>query len=61
MPRANRLRNTGGPGGRGGFNSSGAENVKLYVGNLSFDTTDEVLSMLTRPSIGGGLGEGCDE
>ena len=34
-----------GAGGRGGFNSGGArsENVKLYVGNLSFDTTEETL------------------
>mmetsp|Transcript_10346 Transcript_10346/g.19353 ORF Transcript_10346/g.19353 Transcript_10346/m.19353 type:complete len:364 (+) Transcript_10346:85-1176(+) len=32
-----------GPGGRGGFNPTGAENVKLYVGNLSFDTTEELV------------------
>ena len=30
-----------GPGGRGGFNASGAAEVKLYVGNLSFDTSQE--------------------
>lgn len=30
-----------GPGGSGGFNASGASEVKLYVGNLSFDTPQE--------------------
>jgi len=30
-----------GPGGSGGWNAAGAADVKLYVGNLSFDTTDE--------------------
>lgn len=30
-----------GPGGFGGFNSQGREEVKLYVGNLSFDTNEE--------------------
>ena len=30
-----------GPGGKGGFNPSGREEVKLYVGNLSFETTEE--------------------
>lgn len=30
-----------GPGGRGGFNSSGRPEVKLYVGNLSFDTSED--------------------
>lgn len=29
-----------GPGGSGSFNSSGKEEVKLYVGNLSFDTPE---------------------
>ena len=29
-----------GPGGSGTFNSSGKEEVKLYVGNLSFDTPE---------------------
>jgi len=29
-----------GPGGSGAFNSSGKEEVKLYVGNLSFDTPE---------------------
>ena len=33
----------GGPGGQGSFNSSGAAEVKLYVGNLSFETTKESL------------------
>jgi len=31
----------GGAGGGGGFNSSGLENVKLYVGNISFDVREE--------------------
>eukprot|EP00986_Skeletonema_menzelii_P006044 scaffold2280_cov158-Skeletonema_menzelii.AAC.15 len=30
-----------GPGGVGGFNSQGREEVKLYVGNLSFDTDEQ--------------------
>ena len=30
-----------GPGGKGGFNASGAAEVKLYVGNLSFDTAQD--------------------
>jgi RNA recognition motif-containing protein len=30
-----------GPGGAGGFNSAGKEEVKLYVGNLSFDSREE--------------------
>jgi RNA recognition motif-containing protein len=29
-----------GPGGSGGFNVQGREDVKLYVGNLSFDTQE---------------------
>lgn len=29
-----------GPGGSGSFNSSGKDEVKLYVGNLSFDTPE---------------------
>jgi len=32
-----------GPGGAGGFNSSGKPEVKLYVGNLSFDTQTEMV------------------
>ena len=32
-----------GPGGMGGFNSSGSAEVKLYVGNLSFDTPEETV------------------
>lgn len=35
-----------GPGGGGGFNARGAEDVKLYVGNLSFDTTQESIQQL---------------
>lgn len=31
----------GGGGGGGGFNSAGKEDVKLYVGNLSFDTSEQ--------------------
>merc|ERR1719221_474867 len=31
----------GGVEGGGGFNSSGLENVKLYVGNISFDVREE--------------------
>lgn len=30
-----------GPGGSGGFNSAGKEDVKLYVGNLAFDTPED--------------------
>jgi nucleolin len=30
-----------GPGGAGTFNTAGKEEVKLYVGNLSFDTAEE--------------------
>ena len=30
-----------GPGGVGGFNPQGREEVKLYVGNLSFETTED--------------------
>jgi cold-inducible RNA-binding protein len=30
-----------GPGGAGNFNAAGKEEVKLYVGNLSFDTPEE--------------------
>jgi len=30
-----------GPGGMGGFNAAGRPEVKLYVGNLSFDTPEE--------------------
>ena len=33
----------GGGGGGGAFNPSGAPDVKLYVGNLSFDTTQDIL------------------
>jgi len=33
-------RGAAGPGGSGTFNSSGKEEVKLYVGNLSFDTPE---------------------
>lgn len=35
-----------GPGGSGGFNASGKEDVKLYVGNLSFDTTQDSIQRL---------------
>ena len=35
-----------GPGGAGSFNAAGKEEVKLYVGNLSFDTPEqEIRSM----------------
>lgn len=30
-----------GPGGATGFNTAGKEEVKLYVGNLSFDTPEQ--------------------
>ena len=33
-------RGASGPGGSGTFNSAGKEEVKLYVGNLSFDTPE---------------------
>lgn len=35
-----------GPGGTGGFNASGKDEVKLYVGNLSFDTEEESVRKL---------------
>jgi len=35
-----------GPGGSGGFNPSGKEEVKLYVGNLSFDTVQDSVQKL---------------
>ena len=35
-----------GPGGHGGFNSAGNAEVKLYVGNLSFDTVEESVRKL---------------
>ncbi len=44
-----------GPGGRGGFNSQGRSDVKLYVGNLSFDTTEDSVR-----SIFGEFGEVTD-
>lgn len=33
-------------GGRGGFNPSGAAEVKLYVGNVAFDTDEESIRKL---------------
>lgn len=36
----------GSSGGRGGFNSAGAAEVKLYVGNVAFDTDDETIRKL---------------
>lgn len=36
----------GGGGGSSGFNSSGKEDVKLYVGNLAFDTTQDSVQRL---------------
>lgn len=38
-PKGDRGRGLG-PGGAGGFNAAGKEDVKLYVGNLAFDTPD---------------------
>lgn len=35
-----------GPGGSGSFNSAGKEEVKLYVGNLSFDTREEDIKQM---------------
>jgi nucleolin len=35
-----------GPGGAGSFNSAGKEEVKLYVGNLSFDTQEAEIRRL---------------
>lgn len=35
-----------GPGGGSGFNSSGKDEVKLYVGNLAFDTTQESIQKI---------------
>lgn len=35
-----------GPGGGSGFNSAGADEVKLYVGNLSFDTPEDAVRRL---------------
>lgn len=34
------------PGGPGGFNTAGKEDVKLYVGNLSFDSREESIRSL---------------
>ena len=34
---------TGGGGGGSGFNPSGTADVKLYVGNLAFETTEEMV------------------
>eukprot|EP00547_Thalassionema_nitzschioides_P005578 CAMPEP_0194208518 /NCGR_PEP_ID=MMETSP0156-20130528/6940_1 /TAXON_ID=33649 /ORGANISM="Thalassionema nitzschioides, Strain L26-B" /LENGTH=325 /DNA_ID=CAMNT_0038935493 /DNA_START=37 /DNA_END=1014 /DNA_ORIENTATION=+ len=43
-PKEDRGAPRGGGGGAGGaFNSAGNADVKLYVGNLSFDTTEESL------------------
>ena len=43
-PGARRSNEPGtGPGGYGAFNPSGREEVKLYVGNLSFDTNEEAV------------------
>ena len=41
-----RPRGSGPSGGGGGFNSAGKAEVKLYVGNLSFDTTDTTIRSL---------------
>jgi len=35
-----------GPGGRSGFNMAGQKEVKLYVGNLSFDTSEDTVRNL---------------
>eukprot|EP00548_Thalassiothrix_antarctica_P008954 CAMPEP_0194135402 /NCGR_PEP_ID=MMETSP0152-20130528/5504_1 /TAXON_ID=1049557 /ORGANISM="Thalassiothrix antarctica, Strain L6-D1" /LENGTH=267 /DNA_ID=CAMNT_0038831635 /DNA_START=48 /DNA_END=849 /DNA_ORIENTATION=- len=35
-----------GPGGSGGFNSANKEDVKMYVGNLAFDTPEEQVRQL---------------
>lgn len=45
--RVNESRPRGeGPSGGGGFNASGKEEVKLYVGNLSFDTQQDAIQKL---------------
>ena len=45
--RVNESRPRGeGPSGGSGFNASGKEDVKLYVGNLSFDTQQEQIQKL---------------
>ena len=41
-----RPKGTRAPGAGGGFNSAGKEEVKLYVGNLSFDTQKESIESL---------------
>ena len=47
-PRGSEPRGSG-PGGRGGFNSAGKAEVKLYVGNLSFDTpADKVKTIFEK-------------
>jgi len=38
-----------GPGGRGTFNVEGKPEVKLYVGNLAFDTTEDSVRKLFEP------------
>lgn len=40
LSRPREDRGSGGGGGGGSFNASGQPDVKLYVGNLSFDTTE---------------------
>jgi hypothetical protein len=45
-PRGERAEGGGAGGGGGGFNPSGKEDVKLYVGNLSFDTQQETIQKL---------------
>lgn len=35
-----------GPGGVGGFNPQGRDEVKLYVGNLSFDTSEDAVRQM---------------
>jgi len=38
-----------GPGGRGTFNPEGKPEVKLYVGNLAFDTTEDSVRKIFEP------------
>lgn len=48
-PKGERRPDSLGPGGAGNFNAAGKDEVKLYVGNLSFDTPEsEIRSMFEQ-------------
>jgi len=45
-PKGERSSTPSGGGGRNGFNAAGAAEVKLYVGNVAFDTDEETIRKL---------------